>query len=141
MRIKIFNSKIEIFFRVFVIHELHYSGGKDFKKAVANGDITFNPMQAVTFQKVARKKRCEYGLYLYTKEFLNAPLSMSNKEKIRNGWMLTWPFTVDEDDNESIIMVTLDGKDIETSFEIAPGEYVRLVKNDKEYVVRDRLWK
>ena len=25
--------------------------------AMANGDITFNPMQAVTFQKVARKKR------------------------------------------------------------------------------------
>ena len=27
------------------------------KYAMANGDITFNPMQAVTFQKVARKKR------------------------------------------------------------------------------------
>ena len=129
MRIKIFNSIIEIFFRVFVIHELHYSGGKDFKKAVH------------FVKKVARKKRCGYGLYLYTKEFLNAPLSMSNEEKIRNGWMLTWPFTVGEDDNESIILVTLDGKDIKTSFEIAPGEYVRLVKNDKEYVVRDRLWR
>ena len=27
------------------------------KYSMANGDITFNPMQAVTFQKVARKKR------------------------------------------------------------------------------------
>lgn len=129
MRIKIFNSIIEIFFRVFVIHELHYSGGKDFKKAVR------------FVKKVARKKRCEYRLYLYTKEFLNAPLSMSNEEKIRNGWMLEWPFTVDKNDNEAIIMVTLDSKTIKGAFEIAPGEYVRLVKNDKEYVVRDRLWR
>lgn len=129
MSIKIFNSIIGIFFRVIVIHELYYSGGKDFKKAVR------------FVKKVARKKRCGYGLYLYTKEFLNAPLSMSNKEKIRNGWMLTWPFTVGEDDNESIIMVTLDGKDIKTSFEIAPGEYVRLAKINKEYAVRDRLWR
>ncbi len=129
MRIKIFNSTIEISFRVSVMYELYYSGGKDFKKA-----IRFVKM-------VARKKRCEYRLYLYTKEFLNAPLSMSNEEKIWNGWMLEWPFTVDENDNESIIMVTLDGKGIKTSFEIAPGEYVRLVKNDKTYVVRDRLWR
>lgn len=127
MRIKIFNSIIEISFRVSVIHELHYSGGKDFKKAVR------------FVKMVARKKRCEYRLYLYTKEFLNAPLSMGNGEKIRNGWMLKWPFTVDENDNEAIIMVTLDSKTIKGAFEIAPGEYMRMYKKNGEYILQDRI--
>lgn len=127
MRIKIFNSIIEISFRVSVIHELYYSGGKDFKKAVRFA------------KKVARKKHCKCGLYLYTKDFLNAPVSMSNKEKIYNGWMLTWPFAVDKDDNESIIMVTLDSKTIKGAFEIAPGEYMRMYKKDGEYILQDRI--
>ena len=119
------------FFHFSKSYILFYRGGKDFKKAMR------------FIKLVSKKMKCKTRICLYTKEFLDSPVGMSHQERIEKGWMLQYPFSIKKDDDESIIVVVLDGGNATRSaFEIAPGDYCVLTRNKanrKLFTLNDRL--
>lgn len=115
-------------FSTFTYWSFLYRGGKDFDKA------------RKFIRLVANKKHCNYSITLCKPEFFLSSEEVSIEEKMLDGLIQKFPFSVSRKDNKSTIAVSLyDKRGYEEFFYISPNNYVILSKNPlyDTYKVKD----